>query len=284
MRILITGADGQLGRELQIALAGHSLRPLAHPELDITRAAAVEQAIASFRPDAVVHAAALTDTGRCERDPELAHDVNAAGAENIAIACALAGAAMVYVSTNEVFDGTKTTAYLETDKPAPINHYGRSKLAGERAVQAALRAHYIVRTAWLYGQGGNNFITKMLHAAEVGELTGVTDEIATPTWVHDLAGAIASLIETARYGTYHFTNAGDASRYDWLCEILRLAGKPGVPVRPVTMSEFRASLPADAVVPQKPPYSVLANTHGVALGITLRAWREALAAYFAASG
>jgi dTDP-4-dehydrorhamnose reductase len=283
MRILITGAGGQLGRELQTALAAHSLRPLSHAELDITSASAVEDAIESFRPNAVVHAAALTDTGRCEREPELARAVNAAGAEHVAIACARAGAAMVYLSTNEVFDGRKTTGYLETDRPAPINHYGRSKVEGERAVQDALREHYIVRTAWLYGQGGNNFITKMLRAAEGGELTGVTDEIATPTWVRDLAGAISSLIETSRYGTYHFTNAGEASRHDWLCEILRLAAKPGVRVRPISTAEFRASLPADAVVPQKPPYSVLANTNAAALGITLRPWREALAEYFASA-
>ena len=281
MRILITGAGGQLGRDLQLALAGHELLPRSHSELDITDAPAVEQAIASFRPDAVLHSAALTDTARCEREPDAAHAVNAEGAANVARACARAGAAMVYVSTNEVFDGEKPLPYLESDTPAPVNHYGRSKLAGERAVQAALGEHYIVRTAWLYGHGGNHFVSKMLRAAEGGALTGVTDEIATPTWTRDLASAIAALIETRRFGTYHFTNASQASRFEWLQEILRLAGRTDVALRPINTLAFRASLPADAVVPEKPPFSVLANEAGAALGIVLRPWREALASYFA---
>ena len=281
MRILITGAGGQLGRDLQRVLAGHELLPCSHGQLDITNAPAVEQAISSFRPDAVVHSAALTDTTRCEREPDAAHAVNAEGATNVARACARASASMMYVSTNEVFDGEKPLPYLETDPPAPINQYGRSKLAGERAVQAALGEHYIVRTAWLYGQGGNHFVNKMLRAAEGGALTGVSDEIASPTWTRDLASATAALIETRRYGTYHFTNAGQASRFEWVQEILRLAGKTDVALRPINTLEFRASLSADAVVPEKPPFSVLANEAAGALGIVLRPWREALAAYFA---
>jgi dTDP-4-dehydrorhamnose reductase len=281
MRVLITGAGGQLGRDLQRALAGHELRPCSHAELDIADATAVDSAIASFRPQVVVHAAALTDTGRCEREPEAAHEINATGAQRVAAACARHGAAMVYVSTNEVFDGEKPLPYLESDQATPINHYGRSKLAGERAVQAALAEHYIVRTAWLYGHGGNHFVAKMLRAAGEGKLTVVTDEIATPTWTHDLAAAIATLIETGRYGTYHFTNSGQASRFEWVQEILRLAGKTDVSLRPGNTYQFRAALPADAIVPEKPPFSVLANAAGGALGIVLRPWREALAAYFA---
>jgi dTDP-4-dehydrorhamnose reductase len=153
---------------------------------------------------------------------------------------------------------------------------------GERAVQTALGEHYIVRTAWLYGHGGNHFVSKMLRAAEDGALTIVTDEFATPTWTRDLASAIAALLETRRYGTYHLTNAGQASRFDWVQEVLRLAGKSGVALKPINTLAFRVSLPADAVVPEKPPYSVLANEAGAALGIALRPWREALAAYFAA--
>ena len=281
MRVLITGAGGQLGRDLQRALAGHELRPCSHAELDIADAHAVDSAIASFRPEVVLHAAALTDTGRCEREPEAAHAINATGAERVAAACARHSAAIVYVSTNEVFDGEKPLPYLESDEPAPINHYGRSKLAGERAVQAALAERYIVRTAWLYGHGGNHFVAKMLRAADGGELTVVTDEIATPTWTRDLAAAIATLIETRRYGTYHFTNAGQASRFEWVQEILRLAGRTDVSLRPINTHAFRAGLPADAIVPEKPPFSVLANAAGGALGIVLRPWREALAAYFA---
>ena len=188
---------------------------------------------------------------------------------------------MVYVSTNEVFDGAKGAPYLEWDEPQPSNAYGRSKLAGERMVQDALVEHYIVRTAWLYGPGGNHFVAKILRAAEGGELTGVTGEIATPTWTRDLAQAIARLIKTQRYGVYHLTNAGQASRYEWVREILRLAGKSDVRLRPVTTAAFRASLPPDAVAPDKPPYSVLHNQAAAALGIELRPWQEALREYFA---
>lgn len=283
MRVLITGAGGQLGRDLQRALAGHELRPLSHGELDITDAHAVGQAIEAFRPDIVLHAAALTDTTRCELEQEAAHAVNAVAAQNVAVACARAGAAMVYVSTNEVFDGTKSAPYLESDQPDPVNAYGRSKLEGERLVQAALDRYCIVRTAWLYGHGSHHFASKVLVWAESGELTGVTDEIATPTWTRDLARAIARLLETNRYGVYHLTNAGEASRWEWAQEILRLAGKPGVRLRPITTEEFRASLPADAVAPEKPPYSVLANTAAAALAIELRPWQEALAEYFASA-
>lgn len=283
MRVLITGAGGQLGRDLQVALAGHKVRALSHSQLDITDAPAAQEALDTFRPGVVLHAAAFTDTTRCEREPEAAHLVNALGARNVAIACARVGATMAYVSTNEVFDGAKGEPYLELDEPHPINAYGLSKLAGERLVQGLLPQHYIVRTAWLYGQGGNHFVAKILRAAEGGELTGVVDELATPTWTRDLAHALARLVETGLYGVYHLTNAGQASRYQWAKEILRLAGKSGVRLRRVTMSQYRASLPADAVAPHKPPFSVLRNLAAASLGIELRSWQEALQEYFAAT-
>jgi dTDP-4-dehydrorhamnose reductase len=283
MRILITGANGQLGRELQRALRQHELSALSHNELDITNAAAVTSVIEHLRPNVVIHAAAMTDTTRCERDPDVAMQVNALGAENVARVCGATGASMVYVSTNEVFDGANRTPYVETDEPRPVNEYGRSKLAGERVVHAALPQHYVVRTAWVYGAGGDNFVAKVLRWAEGGKLTGVTDEIATPTWARDLANAIARLIETGRYGVYHLTNAGEASRYVWALEILRLSGKADVDVEPITTAQFRASLAMDAVVPNKPPYSVLANTSAAQLGITMRSWQEALAEYLTES-
>ena len=289
MRILITGGGGQLGRDLRAALDGHTVLALSRAALDVTDAEAVRDATEAFRPDVVVHAAALTDTTRCEREPDLAHAVNALGARNVSDACRQAGAAMAYVSTNEVFDGAKRAPYLESDEPRPVNAYGASKLAGEREVQGALTEHYIVRSAWLYGHGGNHFIAKILRAAlvlersegEAGALTGVDDEIATPTWTLDLAAGLAMLIETRRFGVYHLTNAGEASRYEWAREVLRLGGRSDVRLRPVTTEEFRASLPPDALVPIKPPYSVLANVAGAALGIELRPWQQALAEFFA---
>jgi len=281
MRVLITGGGGQLGRDLQAALGRHTVLSLSHAALDITDAKTVRHALEAFEPDVVIHTAALTDTTRCEREPSLAHAVNAIGARNVAEACHHAGAAIAYVSTNEVFDGAKRTPYLETDAAHPMNAYGLSKLEGELAVRDALAAHYVVRTSWLYGHAGNHFVSKVLRAAEAGSVTGVTDEIATPTWTRDLAGALARLIETGAFGVYHLTDAGEASRYDWAREVLRLARKADVPLRPVTTAEFRASLAPGAAAPAKPPYSVLANTAGAALGIELQPWREALAEFFA---
>jgi len=283
VRILITGAGGQLGRDLQRALSTHDLLPLTRQQLDITDADGVAGALAAFGPEAVVHAAALTDTTRCEREPVFAYEVNATGAANVARSCAASGAAMVYVSTNEVFDGTNKQPYLEDDRARAVNAYGRSKLEGERIVREALASHYIVRTAWLYGHGGDNFPAKVLRSAASGDLTGVMDEVATPTYTRDLSEAIAALLTTAAYGVYHFTNAGEASRYDWMMEILRLAGREDIAVRPVTTADFRASLKPDAVVPEKPPYSVLVNNRGAALGIRLRPWKEALAEYLVGS-
>lgn len=281
MRVLITGGNGQLGRDLQRALAEHRVRAFSHDELDVTDARRVIDEIETLEPDVVIHAAALTDTSRCEREPDAAFAVNALGSRNVAVACGRAGAALAYVSTNEVFDGAQTAPYGEMDGPHPVNSYGRSKLAGERLVETLLPKHYIVRTAWLYGHGGDNFISKILRAAEAGDLIGVVDETATPTWTQDLALALAQLIETGLFGVYHLTNGGQASRYQWSREILRLAGKSDVMLRPRTAKEYRSSLPAGSFTPQKPPYSVLRNRAGAALGIELRSWQDALQAYFA---
>jgi len=138
-----------------------------------------------------------------------------------------------------------------------------------------------VRTSWLYGPGDGHFVAKVLGAAASGSLTGVRDEIATPTWTRDLAEAVARLVATGRYGVYHLTNAGRASRYEWIQAIVELAGLRDVTLRPVSTEEFRRALPADAISPRKPPNSALANVAAAALGIELRPWQEALRAFFA---
>jgi len=283
MRVLITGGQGQLGRDLQQALAEHEVHSTDLPELDVTEPSPVLDAVTSFQPEVVIHAAALTDTARCEEQPDLAYATNALGARNVAVACGQAGAAMLYLSTNEVFDGAQREPYLEFDQPNPLNTYARSKLAGERYVQTLLPRHYIVRTAWLYGLGGTHFPAKILSAAqERSELTVVSDEIATPTWTHDLAEAIAQLIRQPLYGIYHFTNAGACSRFEWAREVLCLAGRPDVTLRPVTTAEYHRTGGAGL---RKPPYSVLRNFAGAAgLGIELRPWEEALRDYFSRAG
>ena len=273
MRIFITGHKGQLGRALYAALAEHTLTGCDLPELDITNREAIGAAVADFAPDVVVHAAAWTHVDGCARDPERAYRVNALGTQNVALACAEAGATMVYISTNEVFDGEATEPYREWDPPHPINPYGRSKAAGEWFVRHLLTRFYIVRTAWLYAPGGRNFPHRIIQLAdERGALRVVTDEVGNPTYAPDLAKAIAALIRTDAYGVYHLTNAGYCSRYDFAREILRVSGREHVPVEPITLAEFqRASTP--------PRFAPLANTAAAPLGITLRPWQEALAEF-----
>jgi len=284
MRVLITGGRGQLGRELQRALRSQSDPPhvvaLDLPELDVTDAEAVERAVRQAKPDLVIHAAAFTDTSLCEKDEALAMRVNAQGSLHVAEACRRVDAAMVYVSTNEVFDGARREPYGESDEPRPVNAYGRSKLEGERLVQGTLPRHYVVRTAWLYAEGGNNFPAKVLRLAEERrEFSMVTDEVATPTWARDLAAAIIRLVAQPAYGTYHLTNAGYCSRYEWAAEVLRLAGPPwaDVTLRPITSAEYSGGVP-------KPPFSALRNEAAARLGITLRSWEEALGEFFGGDG
>ena len=286
MRIFVTGNRGQLGQELMRAFPDDEIDGADLPELDITDEGLTRRTIEGAQPDVVIHAAALTDTRVCEDDPDLANRVNGLGTRNVALACRDTGAALVYVSTNEVFDGTKREPYVESDAPNPINAYGRSKFAGEEQAQAIVERLYIVRTAWLYGGahpgagarlggGGRDFPSKVLAAAsQQPELTMVTDEIATPTLARDLAEAIARLVATGAYGVYHFTNAGECSRFDWAREVLRLAGRSDVALKPTTLAEYKP-------YPSKPPYTVLRNEAGARLGITLRPWLSALSAHFA---
>lgn len=273
MRVFLTGCKGQLGRALTQVLAEETVAGCGLPELDITDREAIRRAILDFRPDVVVHAAAWTDVDGCAREPERAFRVNAIGTQNVALACAEAGAAMVYISTNEVFDGTATEPYREWDPVRPINPYGRSKAAGEWFVSHLLTRFYIVRTAWLYAPGGRNFPHRILQLAdERGALRVVVDEVSNPTYAPDLAAAIVALIRTEAYGIYHLTNSGYCSRYEFARAILRLSGREHIPVEPITLDQFRR----DSTPPRFAP---LANTAAAALGIVLRPWEEALAEF-----
>jgi len=276
MRMVLTGHKGQLGRALLPLLAGHEVAGVDLPEYDITDRGALRAAIRDFRPDLILHPAAMTDVEGCARDPDLAYRVNGMGTQNVALAAAEVGAEMLYVSTNEVFDGQATEPYHEWAPRNPINAYGRSKLAGEWYVQNLLTRFFIVRTAWLYAPGGRNFPHRILQLAdERGSLKVVADEVGNPTYVVDLARAIVALIETHAYGIYHAVNAGAASRYDFAREILRLSGRESIPVEPLALAEFqRASTP--------PAYAPLANNAAAALGITFRPWQAALAEFLSA--
>lgn len=275
MRVLITGAKGQLGRALQEQFKQGAVLPADLPECDVTDRACVTQTVTAFKPDVVIHAAAMTDVDGCARDPDAAYRSNALGTQNVALACQAAGCALLYLSTNEVFDGTKTEPYLEFDAPNPINAYARSKLAGEMFVRDLLNRFYIVRIAWLFGKGGHHFVRKIIRRAdEQGHLRVVADEVGSPTYAQDVAGAVRQLVHTGAFGVYHLVNDGIASRYDFAREILRLSGRGHVPVEPIKLSDYsRPSTP--------PPYTPLRNFFGKAQGITLRTWQEALAEYLA---
>lgn len=278
MRIVITGGRGQLGRELARGLcAEHDVLSLDLPECDITQRVEID-CVASHLPDVVIHCAAMTDVDGCARDPVAAYRANALGTHNVAIACQRANAALLYISTNEVFDGTKESPYLEWDEPRAINPYAASKLAGERIVQALLDHFYIVRPAWLYSIGRENFITRVIaRAKEKGALAYVDDEIGNPTYAPDLARAIADLIETNHYGIYHLVGEGVASRYDWAARILQLAGLGDVPITRAKLADFKR----DSTPPRN---GALANFAAAnTLGIKLRAWQDALEEYFAMS-
>ncbi len=275
-RIVVTGAQGQLGRALCALLQDAALLAIDIDEADIRDGDQVIPLITAFRPDVVIHAAAWTDVDGAEQNPDEAYAVNALGTQNVALACQQAGAAMVYISTNEVFDGRATRPYREWDTPSPISVYAHSKLAGERIAQMLLNRLYIVRTAWVYAPAGNNFPSKIIAAADrLGALRVVNDEMGNPTYAPDLAEGIVQLIRTGRFGIYHLTNEGTCSRFEWACEILRMSGREHVPVTPIPSSEWQRAA-------QPPLRAILANTAAAALGIRLRPWQEALADYFAA--
>jgi dTDP-4-dehydrorhamnose reductase len=274
MRVAVTGHKGQLGRELLRALAGHEILGLDVPEHDITAYPAIADTIAAFAPELVLHPAAYTNVDGCARDPILAYRINGLGTQNVALACQRCGAAMVYLSTNEVFDGTATEPYLETDRTNPVNAYGRSKQMGEEYVRHLLPRHYVVRLSWLFSPGGANFPAKIVAAArERGELSVVTDEVSNPTYAPDLADAVVRLAASGRFGTYHLVNEGYCSRHDFTLAILQGADLGHVPVKPILLKDYpRASTP--------PSFAPLRNLAAAeALGIRLRPWQEALADY-----
>jgi dTDP-4-dehydrorhamnose reductase len=272
MRIAITGANGQLGKALQATLGReHEIIALGHRELELGQPECVARLVATGA-ELIVHPAAYTNVDGCARDPELAFRVNGLGTQYVALACRQLGAPLVYISTNEVFDGAGAAAYFEYDRAAPINPYGQTKWAGEQAVRDLLDRFYIVRVAWLFG-GERNFVRTVLRLAAERDAFGmVTDEIGSPTYAPDVAEAVAQLIQTSFYGTYHLVNEGSCSRFEFAAEILRLADCAQVELRSITLADFKR----DSVVP---PHTPLRNVAAAALGIRLRPWQEALAEY-----
>jgi len=274
MKVLVAGAAGMLGRDLMLAAgnAGHDVVGYGRAELDVTDAAAVDRKLDLERPDVVINSAAWTDVDGAESAEEGAFAVNGTGAGNVAAAAAKAGASVVYVSTDYVFDGAKGEPYVESDQPAPLSAYGRTKLAGEEATAAANKRHYVVRSAGLFGIGGTNFVDTMLRLAETqNEVLVVRDQIGSPTYTWHLAYGIVRLIEGLEYGIHHMAAAGQCSWYEFAREIFEQA-KVECKVLSVSTAEF--GRPA-----ARPPFSALTSQREHA--IELPSWQDGLAGYLA---
>ncbi len=270
---VVTGAGGQLGIELARRLDEPTTVTLTRSQLDVTNAPLVERTLHEISPRLVIHTAAATNVDGCERERAAAYRTNAVGTWNVARATARAGAHMVYVSTNYVFDGGKLGPYLEYDDAAPLSAYGWTKLHGERAARQVLERLYVVRTSWIYSRWGRNFLSRLLHVDSAdGPLRYVGDQVANPTNAGDLAGAILDLTETEAFGVHHLVNEGATSWYGWASAVLAGLGRADVALEEIRADEF----PRAAAVPAN---AELANETARAVGVTLRPWGEALSAH-----
>jgi dTDP-4-dehydrorhamnose reductase len=279
--ILVFGAGGLLGRAIisAKALSGLNVVGLRHAEADITDAAGVERIVAQVRPAVIVNAAGYAAVDRAESEPDLAFAVNADGAGNLAAAARGAGASLVHLSTDYVFDGAKRSPYREDHPTSPINAYGQSKAAGERAVREATDRHVIVRTAWLYGRHGKSFVSTMLKfAADRDDVNVVDDQRGTPTSAADLSDAILAIAARiaaggAEYGTFHFTNAGETTWHGLAGRVFAELSRRGLKA-PRLNAIPTSAYPTQA---RRPAYSVLDCTRiGRAYGIVPRPWEAAL--------
>src|SRR4051794_5640689 len=274
MKLLVTGAAGMLGHDVMLAAgnAGHEVVGFGRAELDVAKPEALKRKFDLERPDIVVNSAAWTDVDGAEEAEEAAFAVNGAGAGNVAAAAAGLGVGVVQVSTDYVFDGAKGAPYVESDQPAPLSAYGRTKLAGEEAVAAANKRHFIVRSAGLFGIGGNNFVETMLRlASSQSEVLVVRDQVGSPTYTWHLAYGIVRLIEGIEFGIHHMAAAGSCSWYDFAREIFEQAK---VECRVLSATTDMLGRPAP-----RPPYSVLTSQRRHA--IELPPWQDGLAGYLA---
>jgi len=266
MRILVTGANGQLGYELQRALSGEDLILADRPDYELTDPKLGDK-IASTRPNLVIHTAGYTDVDGCERDPDTAFQVNAQGTRRVAEGAAKANARLIYISTDYVFDGKKLEPYTERDPVNPLNVYGRSKLAGEEEALKGCRRTLVLRTSWLYGVHGKNFVKTILSLAVTQpEIRVVEDQRGSPTYARHLAQVIAGLIRSDVMGVIHAGGEGECSRYEFAKAILQEAGL-GCRVVPISTAE-------SGRLARRPPYSALSTAFLHQHGLSLPPWRE----------
>ena len=275
MKVLVTGVNGQLGFDVvkKLEQKGHQAHGTVRNDFDLTDDVDVLSYVQKLKPDAIIHCAAYTNVDQAETDRDNAYKVNALGTKYLAQAANEINAKMIYVSTDYVFDGSANKPY-EVDHPTkPLGVYGETKLAGEEFLRNSLEQYFIVRTAWVYGFNGNNFVKTMLRLGkERGEVGVVHDQVGSPTYTVDLASFLVELVETEKYGVYHASNSGICSWYDFAVEIYKQAGIQ-VKVNPLTTDQF----PRPAA---RPKYSVLSKKKIEEQGFTpLRPWEEALSDY-----
>ena len=291
MKILITGSNGQLGNELQRIIATgraeigevsneiktSELFALDVDRLDITNLQEVKTVLLEVKPDVVINCAAATNVDGCESNQDLAFRINAIGARNLAMLAEEIGAKLVQVSTDYVFSGIGEKPLTEFDLTSPYSVYGKTKLLGEEYVREFSSKYYIVRTAWLYGYVGHNFVYTMMKLGNMKyEISVVNDQLGNPTHANDLAYHILKLIETEEYGIYHCTGKGECSWYDFASEIMKLAGRNCM-VNPCTSEEYKEMNPKAA---KRPEYSSLDNMMlRCTIGDEMRDWKEALKSF-----
>ncbi len=275
MRVLVTGAGGMLAKDLIACLStrGHEVLTLRHDGLDITDLGAIRAAVDNFGPELMINCAAYTKVDEAEKEESQALMVNGFGVQNLCLVCQEKDTPLVHFSTDYVFDGTKESPYSIYDDPNPINAYGRSKLRGEKYVLRLLSKFYLIRTSWLFGLFGKNFIETMLEVRRrQKQISVVNDQRGCPTWTCHLAQAVVDLIETERYGVYHITNSEPTTWFEFAREILRLSNAD-MEVFPISSDKFPrpAKRPQNSVLDPFPTPDVL--------GREMPSWREALSAY-----
>ncbi|RLB08241.1 MAG: dTDP-4-dehydrorhamnose reductase [Deltaproteobacteria bacterium] len=275
-RVLVLGAQGMLGHDLvEACTLRYEVIGLSKEDLDITRQEATRKVIKEISPDVVINAAGYTDVDGCEKKMQKAFTINGEGSKNVAKGCRYSGAKLVYISTDYIFDGEKGSPYSEDDTPNPQNIYGESKLLGERYIEKFLDDYLIVRTQWLYGSHGRNFVETILTLAEeTDRIEVVNDQVGSPTYTVDLSRAILTLLSKDLRGIFHVSNSGSCSWYEFALEILRLAGTEKVEIVPI--SSCILNRPA-----KRPLYSVFdCQRLRKEAGVDMRSWQEALQDYF----
>jgi len=277
VRILVTGASGMLGHALLPVLKQeHTVIGLTRENCDLCDEDEVEETFQRLKPDAIAHLAAFTNVDGCELEPEKAKASNELATFNVAEAARRLGARLLYVSTDYVFDGRTTEPYSEESLPNPLSVYGKTKLMGERYVQGTCDRYFIVRTSWLFGPGGRNFVSTILRLAnEQKELRIVNDQRGSPTYTRHLAQKLVEIIRTHEYGTYHVTGGGNCTWFEFARKIVDLSGLEGVQFVPISSEECGRPAP-------RPAYSVLANNRLRKVGIgPLPRWEKGLTSYLA---